>query len=69
MLAIVALVAKDLLQASVRLQAGFQISSLNFLVIAEVYLGQKLVRAPELNMHLCVFVCVRVCVDLNEYIT
>lgn len=33
MLAIVAPVAEDLLQASVRLQASFQISSLNFLVI------------------------------------
>lgn len=31
MLAIVAPVAKDLLQASIRLQGGLQISSLNFL--------------------------------------
>lgn len=54
MLAIVAPVAEDLLQASIRLQAGFQISSLDFLVVAEVYPGLKLVPAPELDMRLCV---------------
>lgn len=54
MLAIVAPVGEDLLQASIRLQAGFQISSLNFLVVAEIYLGLKLVHPPELDMHLCV---------------
>ena len=35
MLAIVASVAKDLLQASISLPASFQISSLNFLVIQQ----------------------------------
>lgn len=64
MLTIVAPVAKDLLHESIHLQASFQISSLNLLVIAEIYLGLKLVHASERDKHLSVCVCV----DLNEYI-
>lgn len=57
MLTIVAPVAKDLLHESIHLQASFQISSLNLLVIAEIYLGLKLVHASERDKHLSVCVC------------
>lgn len=62
MLAIVAPVAKDLLQASIRFQAGFQISSPLPYVIAEIYLRLNFEHSPELNICVCVCLSVHKCV-------